>query len=384
MKLKSVKAYKLPTYPRERDFLPDSPQTMPFMSKKALIMAITALTMNLNINAENGEKAKQTIQISGDKDNNDSINLKQNSVPKYECAPIFEHGEGRGAIGCRIMTSPVFISEEEARSIIAEMLAEQNVKITSYDKTFENLVVPLKELKCDYEILNPEIESIEPDKTYKSGDFKKNYTLLDVKKPIKIDVFSESQNIGVIFVSYDDFMAFKGPGYVEYDKETNEVLSVTYTTVDIFDTKRIAKELAPIISNYGKFTCGIIYDPIFSSRQKHDKPQYDYDQMVISYYDVEKQLSSYTEKLDAEIRELKTKFSVTAEMIEPKDEKQKIDYLKQLDMINTKYMQQTKELEIEANGLRKLLSDHTSDYINDVRAQVSDFIVWLKEKKIID
>jgi hypothetical protein len=33
-------------------------------------------------------------------------------------APIFQHGEGRGATGCIVMSPPVFLSEEEALQVI--------------------------------------------------------------------------------------------------------------------------------------------------------------------------------------------------------------------------------------------------------------------------
>lgn len=38
-------------------------------------------------------------------------------------APLFVHGEGRGATGCMIMVPPVFLSEEEALLVIREELA---------------------------------------------------------------------------------------------------------------------------------------------------------------------------------------------------------------------------------------------------------------------
>jgi hypothetical protein len=45
-------------------------------------------------------------------------------------APIFEHGEGRGATGCVVVTFPVFLSEEEAMQVIREELAEHGIDLT--------------------------------------------------------------------------------------------------------------------------------------------------------------------------------------------------------------------------------------------------------------
>jgi hypothetical protein len=44
-------------------------------------------------------------------------------------APIFEHGEGRGATGCIVLAPPVFLSEEEALQVIREELATHGVTL---------------------------------------------------------------------------------------------------------------------------------------------------------------------------------------------------------------------------------------------------------------
>ncbi len=44
-------------------------------------------------------------------------------------APIFQHGEGRGATGCMVMSPPVFLSEEEALQVITEEMTAKGVKL---------------------------------------------------------------------------------------------------------------------------------------------------------------------------------------------------------------------------------------------------------------
>jgi hypothetical protein len=46
---------------------------------------------------------------------------------KITVAPIFKHGEGRGATGCVVMTPPVFLSEEEGMQILREELAKHGI-----------------------------------------------------------------------------------------------------------------------------------------------------------------------------------------------------------------------------------------------------------------
>jgi hypothetical protein len=44
-------------------------------------------------------------------------------------APIFHHGDGRGATGCMVMSPPVFLSEEEALQVVREELASKGVQL---------------------------------------------------------------------------------------------------------------------------------------------------------------------------------------------------------------------------------------------------------------
>ncbi len=46
-------------------------------------------------------------------------------------APIFKHGEGRGATGCIVMSPPVFLSEEEAMQVVREEMAAQGVRLST-------------------------------------------------------------------------------------------------------------------------------------------------------------------------------------------------------------------------------------------------------------
>jgi hypothetical protein len=44
-------------------------------------------------------------------------------------APIFPHGEGRGATGCVMITPPVFLSEEEGMQILHEELVKHGIQL---------------------------------------------------------------------------------------------------------------------------------------------------------------------------------------------------------------------------------------------------------------
>jgi hypothetical protein len=56
-------------------------------------------------------------------------------------APIFQHGEGRGATGCMVMSPPVFLSEEEALQVIREEMATQGVQLGTNQTTLAGITV---------------------------------------------------------------------------------------------------------------------------------------------------------------------------------------------------------------------------------------------------
>ncbi len=56
-------------------------------------------------------------------------------------APIFQHGEGRGATGCIVMTPPVFLSEEEAMQVIREEMAAKGVQMGTNQTTLAGVTV---------------------------------------------------------------------------------------------------------------------------------------------------------------------------------------------------------------------------------------------------
>jgi hypothetical protein len=62
----------------------------------------------------------------------------QTKVPSQAVAvvaPIFQHGEGRGATGCIVISPPVFLSEEEAMQVIREEMATNGVQLRTNQTT---------------------------------------------------------------------------------------------------------------------------------------------------------------------------------------------------------------------------------------------------------
>ena len=55
-------------------------------------------------------------------------------------APIFQHGEGRGATGCIVMSPPVFLSEEEALQVIRQEMAAKGVQLGTNQTTLAGVI----------------------------------------------------------------------------------------------------------------------------------------------------------------------------------------------------------------------------------------------------
>ncbi len=66
----------------------------------------------------------------------------EDSTEEISVAPIFEHGEGRGATGCVVIVPPVFLSEEEALQIANEELAQHRIQLVNGTVVKELKIAP--------------------------------------------------------------------------------------------------------------------------------------------------------------------------------------------------------------------------------------------------
>jgi hypothetical protein len=149
-------------------------------------------------------------------------------------APLFEHGEGRGAVGCVVVAPPVFLSEEEAWQVIDEELSRQGVKAS--DKKFEvrGVRIPKRTERWD-----PRGEEPEPKVTDQPG----------TAAPFKADRADPKSKVVVEFVSQQEYHTLGG--------------ARSMSTVQAYDLKGLAKSLASQVKSNAKDKAyfGILYDP---------------------------------------------------------------------------------------------------------------------------
>ncbi len=154
-------------------------------------------------------------------------------------APVFVHGEGRGAMGCIVVSPPVFLSEEEGMQILREELAKHGIRLKA-GGVLEGVRVPgrMEEYK-------------RVDKGDGQTEFKQSIVELpDRAQPLELDGIDSNRKIAVEFVSHEDYHALGGPR--------------SGSTVQGYDTKEVAEYVAARVKEQGKDRVFFVvfYDPM--------------------------------------------------------------------------------------------------------------------------
>jgi hypothetical protein len=158
-------------------------------------------------------------------------------------APIFEHGEGRGATGCIAVAPPVFLSEEEALQVIIERLKQSDVNITKTNTTLSEVAV-----EQDFKPVSEYREEPLP-----SGGVRVipvyPERLRGTVKPLKVDGQAADRKIAFDFISRSDYYNFAG--------------ARSMSSVQDYDFKSIAEAFARRVAENDKDVYfGTFYDPM--------------------------------------------------------------------------------------------------------------------------
>ena len=162
-------------------------------------------------------------------------------------APIFEHGEGRGATGCVVVSPPVFLSEEEALTIIREQLAEYGIRFTENDVVMPSVKLPSRKDEFQQDWITGRMRWNRVDDNSLTLDF-------------EVDLRNPESRIAVEYVSESDLDMFNGN---------------RYSSVQSFETKEMAEWLVSNIKKQGRGVyVGVFYDPLskldFNSAYRND------------------------------------------------------------------------------------------------------------------
>lgn len=223
MKAKALKRYRRPAYPTRLEVLshPDLLKRHIPPGWRAVPEVAGTVALFLTVNS--------TVKAA---------DAKPPSPPGAAAivAPIFEHGEGRGATGCVVIAPPVFLSEEEAWQVIDEELARQNLKLPATGFEVRGVKVARR---------------MEHYSESKDGKFEaKEEEMSGTAKPFKADRVNFEKKIALEFVSQGEYADLGGPR--------------SMSTVQSYDFKKVAQSLAEKAGKQAqdKVYLGVLYDPV--------------------------------------------------------------------------------------------------------------------------
>jgi hypothetical protein len=154
-------------------------------------------------------------------------------------APIFEHGEGRGAVGCVVSNPPVFLSEQDAMQVIREQLTKAGVTLSASHVALQDVVIPQLRQEFSQPGWNPKIVP--------TGDAKVFF----------LDALDTRKRVGVEYVSYGHYFDLGG--------------EQSGSTVQDYDFKRIAAGVDKAVAKSHNLYFGAFYDPASASLTDEEK-----------------------------------------------------------------------------------------------------------------
>jgi len=153
---------------------------------------------------------------------------------ELKVAPIFTHGDGRGAFGCVAVNPPVFLSEEEARGVIIEEAKTAGI-------VFETDVLTLPEVRVPETTENG---SVLPDE----GEEPRTKV-----RELKLDGTDRERRISFEYVSQDDYEAWKA--------DDGGPMS-TVSSFDLIGTAQVLRDGLAVAHAAEDGTVAVLYDPM--------------------------------------------------------------------------------------------------------------------------
>jgi hypothetical protein len=220
MQVTPVRSKRQPQYPTH-EILALHPELLALVPERwrmnPLVLRVLAGVVSLSFSAEMANAQKQKTVAS-------------------HVAPLFMHGDGRGAFGCQAINPPVFLSEEEAKQVIREEAQKAGLSFEASGYQLKNATVPLThQFWCSEEDEN----STKP-KTQQMD--------------LKLTGFDKNHQVAFEYVSTDEIEAWtpKNQGCV--------------SSVSSYDLLGAAKTLANGLQHQaGTPWIGIFYEPAAAS-----------------------------------------------------------------------------------------------------------------------
>ncbi len=117
-------------------------------------------------------------------------------------APIFAHGDGRGATGCVVLVPPEFLSEEEAHQVIRDELSRAGLALADENVPLSQVTIP------------PRYITLEITGSGQGADYvEKIVEAPEEARPLTADFLDPARRIAAVYVSEADYRRLGGPGW---------------------------------------------------------------------------------------------------------------------------------------------------------------------------
>ncbi len=239
MESKALREYKVPDYPQKeqvhaqpsllRKSVYNRWQKLYDLGISGMLIAGLSLSGCDKKNDTNTTSTQDIVASPNQNQNASQINSVSTAKVAALVSPIFEHGEGRGAIGCEVIAPPAFISEEEALIVIKEEFAKHGIEFDREKIQLSEIQISPVEVRYDREkgIVKEEKKS----------------------ESLEVDLQDTKRNINIEYISREDNSKL----------EFEAILS----SVQNYNTMEIAKEVRnKIQSNVKQGVYGVFYDPL--------------------------------------------------------------------------------------------------------------------------
>jgi hypothetical protein len=187
-----------------------------------------------------------------------SLVFAESEGGKIKVAPIFKHGDGRGATGCVVVMPPAFLSEEEALQVVKEELAKHGIQLAA-GRVLKDLKVAPRRMQVVKD--DEKVQQVWTDE--------KNRRFVPDKEhatPLRVTAIDENRSIIIKFVCRSNYERLGG-----VDPHNGEVLDrdgntrgFTASSVRSYDFKDAAEYLAAEVKEQGKGRVffAVFYDPL--------------------------------------------------------------------------------------------------------------------------
>jgi hypothetical protein len=230
MEIKSVNNSRQPNYPTIELFV-KHPELLArnipssWLKNKFVATSLAAFLFS-GCGTSTAQKNEEVEIVDTLKTNNSNANTPQekkadNSV--VNVAPVFSFVVGRGAIGCEVMSPPVFISEDEAIKIILDKLKAEGYNFSRENcPTFKFKVLPIAN-EC--------------------GEPKGK-----AKIKLKMDAYNPNSKWAIQYITTNDYDKFKNDN--------------CWSSVSGYDTKQAAEIINQELKKQKKTNAVVFYDPM--------------------------------------------------------------------------------------------------------------------------